>query len=236
MTDEQPRQLPLALPHEPTYERDDFVLGKSNRAAVAAIDAWPDWPAPVLLVLGPAGSGKTHLAHLWAARSGARLCTAGELDAGAPQNFAPAGCLVVEDADRGPIDEAVLFHLLNLSREEHRSLLITARSDPERWLIRLPDLRSRLKGARCLRLTAPDDAQLAIVLTKLFADRGIEADAALIDFAVRRIERSVPAAQHLADALDRRSLAEGRRVSRSMAGDLLRAWDSASEASGEGEL
>lgn len=236
MTDDRPRQLPLALPHEPTYARDDFVLGETNRAAVAAIDGWPDWPAPVLLLLGPAGSGKTHLAHLWAARSGARLCTAGELDARTPQDFAPAGSLAVEDADHGPFDEAVMFHLFNLAREEHRSLLLTARSDPESWSVRLPDLRSRLKGARCVRLGPPDDAQLAIVLTKLFSDRGIEADATLIDFAVRRIERSVPAAQRLADALDRRSLAEGRRVSRSMAGDVLRAWDRASELSGEGDL
>ena len=152
-----PRQLALALDHAERLTREDFLPGPSNEAALAMIDRWPDWPARALAVVGPEGSGKSHLAAIWADESGARFLSARALElADLPASLA-TGALVLEDCAGGDIDERALFHLLNLVREEEAWLLLTARSLPATWPATLPDLASRLRvgaaGHRCRRPT-----------------------------------------------------------------------------------
>ena len=93
----------------------------------ALVDAWPDWPARAIALVGPEGSGKTHLATIWAAAAGARVTSARMLaEADLPAALA-TGALVVEDA-AAMADERALFHLINLAREEDAYLLFTART------------------------------------------------------------------------------------------------------------
>lgn len=221
MTDRRPKQLPLDMPHEPALGRADFLVGEANADATAFIDAWPDWPASVVLLVGPAGSGKSHLARAFSDRSGAPIVPGEALRDHDPTRLVGRGAVCVEDADDPETDETALFHLLNAARARGASVLVTARTIPSDWGLTLPDLVSRLRAAQPAVLGPPDDDLLRQVLVKLFADRQMEVDAGVLDYLVTRMERSFAAANRIVDALDRESLARGRRVTRALAAEVV---------------
>jgi len=203
-------QLPLPLGHRPALGREDFLIAAGNAEAVAWLDRWPDWPAPALVLHGPSGCGKTHLAQVFAARSGAVVAagTPGlSLD---PPALLAAPAVVVDDADAG-LDEASLFHLYNGAKESGRRLLLTAKAAPGRWAA-LPDLRSRLSSCPSVAIGPPDDAVMAAVLVKLFADRQLKVGTEVVTYLLRHMDRSFEAAQRLVAAADRLSLAERRAI------------------------
>ncbi len=148
-------QLPLDLGHRPALSEGDFLVAPCNAEAHAWLERWPDWPGPASVIFGPAECGKTHLAHLFAARSGAVTVAAADLTvADPPRLLGQARAVVVEDCDRagGNLDEAALFHLINLAKEAGGFLLLTGREAPARWAVRLPDLRSRLNAMPALAI------------------------------------------------------------------------------------
>jgi chromosomal replication initiation ATPase DnaA len=217
-----PRQLALALNHAESLTREDFLPGPSNETALAMIDRWPDWPARVLAVAGPAGSGKSHLASIWACESGARFLSARALElADLPASIA-TGALVLEDCTGDGIDERALFHLLNLVREEEAWLMLTAQSLPTNWPVTLPDLSSRLRAMPSVSLSGPDDTLLRAVLVKQFADRQLGVDEALIAYLLPRIGRSFADARAAVARLDREALQRSRPVNRALAAELFR--------------
>ncbi|MBA5776691.1 hypothetical protein H2509_06070 [Stappia sp. F7233] len=222
------RQLPLVLPHEAALGRDDFLIGGSNRDAFALVDGWPDWPSPVVVLAGPIGSGKTHLVEIWRAISGAAIVDAGDLGSVDVAALAAQGAVAVEDAHLG-FDETALFHLLNAARQSGTSVLITSRTWPQAWQLSLPDLASRLRAATPLEILEPDDDLLRRVLVKLFSDRQIMVEPSVVDFLVTRMERSLFAAGRAVDSLDRKSLAEGRRITRPLAARCLESADPQAE-------
>lgn len=219
------RQIPLDLPHPESRARADFLAAPSNQEALALIDAWPDWPARIVALIGPEGSGKSHLASIFAARSGAAILAARSLDdETVPRAFA-TGALVLEDVGEGTLDEAALFHLMNLAGEQRASLLITARRAPAALAAGLAtaDLASRLRAVPTVEIGAPDDALLAAVAFKLFADRQLTPEDGLVSFMLARMERSLAALRDLVAALDREALARKRPLNKSLASELLRA-------------
>lgn len=222
MSGGKPRQLVLDLAARPALGRSDFFVSPANALALAHVDAWPAWPGRRLAVAGPEGSGKTHLAHVWAARSGARLIGAEELpglDIGA---VAEDAAFVVEDADGlwGPAAEEMLFHLCN-RLAARGSLLVTGREPPSRWPIRLPDLASRLAVAPVARLELPDDDLLAALLCKLFGDRQLVVAPEVVRYLAVRIDRAFSAAERVVAAIDLAGLAERRAISLRLAGEVL---------------
>jgi chromosomal replication initiation ATPase DnaA len=217
----QPQQLTLDLPHRPALGAEDFLLSDSNRAAVALIDQWPQWPHPVLVLSGPAGSGKSHLAHVWQLRSGAASLAAKSLTDDAVVAHDLAQSAVIEDIDRGIADQRAFFHMLNLAREHGYQVLITARSDPGDWDLSLPDLRSRLRQATLARIEAPDDGLLRAVLVKLFADRQLMIEPQVVSQIALRMERSMEAAVRLVAEIDKRALETHRKVSKALVSEVL---------------
>ncbi|WP_297769734.1 DnaA/Hda family protein [uncultured Roseovarius sp.] len=218
-----PQQLSFDLPVRAALGREDFFVSPANAEAVAMIEGWQDWPTRKLILAGPPGSGKTHLAHVWAALSGARIVAAADLPSANIPSLA-AGSVAVEDIDHvaGYRDaEEALFHLHNLTLAEGHALLLTARSAPQFWPLCLPDLMSRMQGTLLTQLRAPDDALLAAVLTKLFADRQIAPSPDTIPYLARRMDRSFEAARDVVVALDAAAMAEGRSVNRSLAAQVL---------------
>jgi chromosomal replication initiation ATPase DnaA len=216
-----PRQLVLPLGHVEHFGRDDFLTGPSNAAALALIDAWPDWPSRAVALVGPEGAGKSHLAAIWGAEAGARFLSARALDVASLPAALATGALVVEDVVEGNFEEKALFHLLNLVREEEAYLLLTARKPPSAWVVALADLVSRLRALPAVALSAPDDALFRAVLIKLFADRQLRADEALVGYLVRRLERSFAAARRAVEELDRAALRLKRPLSRTLAAEIL---------------
>lgn len=215
----RPEQLPLDFRHEAATGRDDLVISDPVSAAASIIDRWPDWPSPVVIITGPEGSGKSHLAEVWRRKSGAvRVRPVSGSDAVAQAGEGP---VLVEDADREGFDETALFHLINAVRSARTSLLITARSWPMAWGVTLPDLASRLKAATTVEIGPPDDLLLGQILVKLLADRQLLADEKVIAYLVPRMERSLAAAQAIVERLDRLALARGTRISRALAAEVL---------------
>jgi len=217
-----PRQLTLALEHAESFEREDFLSGPSNAEALALIDSWPDWPSHAAFVIGPEGSGKSHLAAIWAREVGARFLAARSLADANPPAALATGSLVVEDVAEGEFDERALFHLLNLAREEEAFILLTARTAPAIWNLSIRDLASRLKALPVVAMSAPDDALLRALLVKLFADRQINVDESLIAYLAVRIERTFAAARAMVNRLDQEALRQKRPLTRALAAEILR--------------
>jgi len=217
-----PRQLALSLDHAESFAREDFLSGPSNASALALIESWPDWPNRSVALVGPEGSGKSHLAAIWAAEGGARFLAARALATTSLPAALATGALVVEDLSVGAFDERALFHLLNLAREEQAFLLLTARTPPAGWTLAIRDVASRLKALPVVAMSAPDDALLRALLVKLFADRQLNVDESLIGYVATRIERSFAAARAVVARLDQEAMQLKRPLTRALAAELLR--------------
>ncbi len=205
----------------PALGAEDFLVGPSNEAAVRLVDRWPDWSMSSALVVGPAQSGKSHLAHVWQLRSDAVMLDAADLDEARVPELMGRSAVVVEDVDRGIGAETALFHLLNLAREHRTSLLLTSRAPAGELTVTLPDLRSRLRALAMTAIGTPDQTLLTAVLVKLLSDRQITAAPALVHYLARELDRSFAAAVHLVEAIDRLSLARRQPVTRALATEAL---------------
>jgi DnaA regulatory inactivator Hda len=225
-----PRQLALDLPARPALGRAEFYVAAPNRLALAQIDRWPDWPDGKLAVVGPPASGKTHLAHVWAARAAAQIVPAAALPAFDLERVADDSAVAVEDADTIPAlgleaarAEEALFHLHNRLALGGGTLMVTGAGRPATWRLKLPDLASRLRACVVAELAPPDDALLAAILVKLFSDRQLEVSPEVIDYLLPRIERTFAGAQAVVTRLDRMALARRRQVTVRLAAELLAA-------------
>lgn len=221
MNNSKTRQLVLDLPHRAALGRDDFLVTPSNAAAVAMIDQWPDWPSHAVMLIGPPGSGKSHLVEVWRQVSGAGSVSIGDLDEAAVPGLLASAALAIEDAPGTELNERALFHLLNLAHQHGAKVLITSAIHPVGWGIKLPDLVSRLRAAPVAELGAPDDVLLRGVLVKLFADRQLVVDESVISYLLVRMPRSLEAARRLVAEIDRRALEEKSGVTRAFAARVL---------------
>ncbi len=196
-------------------------MSANNEAAVALIDRWPDWPTPASIIVGPQGSGKSHLANVWRLRSGAASVTAQEADEATLIGAAQLGGAIVEGVDQGIADERALFHLLNLAKEQGFYALFTARSKPGQWTVDLPDLRSRLRSLPVISIEPPDENLLRAVLIKLLSDRQLPATPYAVNHLARHMDRSMDLALQLVEELDRLIWEKPKMVTRDLARKTL---------------
>lgn len=217
----RPRQLAFDLPVDSRHGVEDFLVGPSNEVAYGLVESWPNWPDAWLRLVGPEGAGKTHLAAIWATRAHAWTVPVSDVTEANVPHLVSSGALVVEDCDGGPRDESALFHLMNALKAKRGFLLLTARTAPDLWGVKVPDLLSRLRLAPHATIDPPDDALLRALLVKLFIDRQLVVDTGIIEALTLRMERSFAAARSIVDALDKLSLERGRRVTRALASEVL---------------
>lgn len=216
-------QLPLPLAFRPALGRGDFLVSACNADAVAWIDRWPSWTYPHLVIYGPEGCGKTHLAHVFVERSGALVLSAPD-EVVLAFLIHESRAVVFEGADKlagNPDGERFLFHLMNLQKENGSSLLMISDTAPSAWGVHLPDLRSRLLAAQVAGIEAPDDALLEGVFLKLFADRRVDVDADVVQYVLPRIQRSFAGVKALVESLDAAALSKTRRITIPLARDVL---------------
>jgi chromosomal replication initiation ATPase DnaA len=222
-----PQQLPIDYRAAPSFEAAAFVVSTSNAAAFRLLGAWPRWPQPVVVLHGPAGSGKSHLAAIWQAKAEARAIALGDLGVDqVPSLLGDARAVLIEDAAAiagVPEREQALLHLYNLVLARAGTLLLTAAEPPSLWPIALADLASRLRAGLPVRIDQPDDALLGAVLRKHFADRQLSVGDDVVGAALLRMERSFHAARALAAALDYASLAQKRPITSALLREVLAA-------------
>jgi chromosomal replication initiation ATPase DnaA len=218
----QPRQLALTLPHAESFSRDDFLEGPCNAQALALVDAWPDWPNRIMMLGGPEGCGKSHLASIWAEQAGARSIAAHLLAPDKVPGALATGALVIDDLDPATLDHRALFHLINLAREDGAYVLLTCRLPQTLFDIELRDLRSRLRAIPVVTLDSPDDALLRALIVKFSTDRQMSVDETLVSYLVNHIERSFKAARRAVALLDTEALRLRRPVTRALAVEVLR--------------
>lgn len=216
------KQLPLALPIAPRFGEEDFLVSKSNAGAFGIIETWPYWPGGMLLLVGPAASGKTHLATIWATRSEALVLDAAMLSSTSlGERLQGTGAIVVENIDRPGCEEAALFHLINMVAEQNGSLLMTSGLPAGSLALKTPDLVSRLRRMPAAQIALPDETLVRALLVKHFVDRQIEVDASLIAFLALRLERRFDAISEAVAKLDEAALARQRRLTRVLAAEVL---------------
>ncbi len=217
-----PKQLVFDLPHRPAQGVEDFIVTGSNSAAVAMIDAWPNWPQAAAAVIGPHQSGKSHLTAVWCTNAKASAVSASALNDEDLARAEVAGGLAIEDIDRGIANEQLLFHILNLSRQTKLYVLLTSTLPPgEIAAITLPDLRSRLRALSVAIIEPPDEALLKVLLVKLFSDRQLSIEPPAVNYLARHLDRSWHAAAQVVEKVDELALATHRRVTRSLAAQAL---------------
>lgn len=217
-----PRQLVLALDHSVSFAREDFLSGPSNVAALSLVERWPDWPDRIVALTGPEGSGKSHLATIWAEATGARALSAKLLSTANVPGALATGALVVEDLEAVDLDEQALFHLINLAREERAYLLLTSRAAVASFPLTTRDLASRLRAVPAVMVAPPDETLLRSLLMKLASDRQLSFDQSLVNYLVNRIERSFAAAHAAVQRLDHEAMRQHRPVTRALAAEVLR--------------
>jgi chromosomal replication initiation ATPase DnaA len=217
------RQLAFDLGHRPAFGRDDFLVAPGNQEAVAQIDTWPNWPTHALAIFGPAGCGKSHLAHVFALRSNAKVIVPSDVTTSAVENLiSTQSPLIIEDGD-AVSDERALLHVFNAVKERGGHILFTSREPPSRWAVKLPDLKSRLSSVQAVRIEMPDDAMIEAVIVKLFADRQIEISPDVVKYMVRNMDRTFAAARRIVDLADRESLTGKRPVTIPLVKNILKA-------------
>lgn len=216
-------QLILDFPVETAFGKSDFFRSPANALAIDMVEAWQSWPMNRLVLIGPEGSGKSHLAHIWADLSGAALISAPEIEA-LDADAVTQNALCVEDVHRiagNMAAQTALFHIYNFAAERGTPLMMTGRGPVAGWGLTLPDLNSRLSSAATVALEPPDDALLAAVMVKQFADRQNVITPDLISYLVLRVERSFSAARDVAKALDSRAIAKKKPITRRLAAEVL---------------
>lgn len=218
----QPRQLAFTLPHAESLSRDDFLEGPGNAQALALIERWPDWPNRVMMLVGPEGCGKSHLAAIWAEQAGARTIAAHALTVANVPGSLATGALVVEHLQPGSFDERALFHLLNLAREDDAFVLMSGRTAPSSFAVDLRDLGSRLRALPVVALSAPNDAMFRALIVKFCADRQMNVDESVVSYLASHIERSFAAARKAVEMLDTEALRLRRPVTRALAAEIFR--------------
>lgn len=215
-----PVQLTLDLPYNEAMSRDDFIVSEANRHAFEFVSTWPEWPANVALLVGPAGSGKTHLANIWAHEAGAQRHRAKNLTFDTINPWLETGALVLEDVDFHALDEVALFHLVNTVRGGQGFLLMTCEQSLSGWTPALPDLASRLRAAVPVDIGAPDDALMRQIFIKQFTDRQISIEMPVIDYLISRMERSLNSVREMVSRLDEAAFSQGRAITKRLAAEV----------------
>ena len=213
------------FPTPATMARDNYIVSRCNHAAAEWVAKWPDWPMPVSLLIGPSGAGKTHLLSIWADLAGAEIFSVTDLSKMNIDDLVeeyPA--LAIDDLDQvisSADDQEALFHLYNAAINHQTDVLIASNRPVNQLNLQLDDLASRLKAAPSVKIDPPDDDLLEPLLMKMFADRQLIVPKRVVNYLIKRMERSFHTARQWVEELDKAALSEQRRITLPLARKIL---------------
>jgi len=213
------KQIPLDLAVTPDHSFESFVQSFSNTSALSLVKGHKNWPAPILLLLGPNGSGKTHLGQAWATSVGADVITT-------PQQIDDCSQYAfIDDADK--FSALALFNLINKALAgEITALLLTSSHAPRNWPHSLADLSSRLKNVPTAWLDEADEALITAIIRNLFEDAGRSVQQGLVEYIAVRCERSVPALRKIVMYLESQARADKVDLTKAYAARVLNRQES----------
>jgi len=205
------QQLILDLRSIPSMGRNDYFVSDVNKEAVTWLDAWPNWTTFGFIVCGPLGSGKSHLAQVLKTLSHGDIIEAKDISDQNIDQLSQKKCLIIENIEL-LTSEALLFHLYNMLLENKNNLMLTSNLTIPQISFELPDLKSRLLSMTQVNIGFPDDRLLKNLLIKQFLDKGILVEMDVIDYLIKRIDRSFEAILKLVSKIDFQSLEKAKKI------------------------
>ncbi len=182
-------QLLLKFDYKTNFNEHDFYLSKSNINAFNLINKWPKWQKKILNVSGEKFSGKSHLANIFKSKSKAYLINGKNINNSIFQKLKLYESIIIDDFDECK-DEKILYSIFNMIDQDSKYLLINSSLPINEIKFNLPDLTSRSKNCLYVQIENPDDELIFAIILKNFSDRQINIEKKIIDFIIKRIDRS----------------------------------------------
>ena len=182
-------QLLLDFNYEQNFKDDDFYVGKSNYYTFEIINKWPKWEKNILNISGEKFSGKTHLVNIFLKKFNGIKIESNLLNNRDLKTIKPFQCIVLEDLTL-EIDENLIYTLFNIIDQDNKFLIVTSNKPIVEIDFKLQDLRSRTKNCLLAKIENPDDELMFAIILKNLSDRQITLDKKLIDYIIKRIDRS----------------------------------------------
>ena len=214
-------QLVLGLSLKEALEKEDFFISSSNLEAVTLLDNTDRWGSGVLLLVGPKGSGKTHLSLVWCKENKAKHLNLEtilqEMEKGLNHDLVCVEDIdIIENAERpkkSKIEEGI-FHLINSVGSRGGKLLISSSKMPNALSIGLKDLESRLQSFSKTNIKEPDDRLVMALLLKYFNDRQIHIKHSNLTYIATRINRTYSSIYEFVNYIDHKSLVLNTKLTR----------------------
>ena len=204
-------QLLLDFDYEQNFKDDDFYVGKSNFYPFELINNWPKWEKNFLNISGEKFSGKTHLINIFLKKFDGISINSGLLTDENLKMIKPYQNVILEDLDLN-VNEKLIYSLFNIIDQDNKFLIITSLEPLAEIDFRLEDLKSRTKNCLLAKIENPDDDLMFALILKNLSDRQITLDKKLIDFIIKRVERSYGKIFEFIYKIDRISLKKKKSI------------------------
>ena len=182
-------QLLLDFNYEQNFKEDDFYVGKSNFYPFELINNWPKWEKKFLNISGEKFSGKTHLTNIFLKKFDGIKIESNLLNDENLKSIKPYQNIVLEDLNLN-VNEKLIYSLFNIIDQDNKFLIITSTEPITEINFKLEDLKSRTKNCLLANIENPDDELMFALILKNLSDRQITLDKKLINFIIKRVERS----------------------------------------------
>ncbi len=203
-----------------SFKYNDYYVSKSNYYAFQLIEKWPKWEKNILNISGEKFSGKTHLANIFLSKNKGFKISDNEIDENIFKKLKLYENIIIDDYNN-KCDEKLMYSIFNLVDQDNKYLIINSVSPINEINFDLNDLKSRAKNCLFAKIDNPDDELMFAIILKSFSDRQIQIDKKLIDFIIKRIDRSYGKIAHFIYKVDELSLKKKKAIDLKIIKEIL---------------
>ena len=204
-------QTIIEFNHDNNFKDEDFYLSKSNKHVFEYLKKWPNWEKNFINIIGEKLSGKTHLINIFLKKNKGIKFDVKNLKNDDLQKINVYENIILENITSN-VNEKLLYSLLNIIEQDNKYIIITSESPIVYIDFKLKDLKSRTKNFLLLNIDQPDDELLLAIIIKNLSDRQIKLDKKLIQYIVKRIERSYSKIHDFIYKIDKLSLKKKKSI------------------------